>query len=209
MEQQQEQFNPWLHIWVHPRNTIQKIIERNPNYRLTALSFIYGFPWLLSVAQSFSLGRFYSAWAILLVALVLAIPVGYILISISAFFFMWLGKLIRGAGGFLTIRSAIAWANVPNAVSIVIWLILAGFFKEAAFNSDFAKETSYAGYLMGAFLIQVIFAVWAFILLLHTLGQVQNFSAWMALLNTILVGIVYLALIFGGKWLLGQGKMNV
>jgi hypothetical protein len=209
MEQQTEHFNPWLNIWTRPRETIQQIMEKNPNHRLAVLFFIYGFPWLLSIAQSFSLGRFYSAWMIGVIALILSIPAGYALISISSFFFLWIGKLIRGRGNFHTIRSAIAWANVPHIVSVLFWIMLIILFSDTSFHSDFAKSSGYAGFIMSAYFIQFIFTVWAFILFLHTLGQVQGFSAWMSLLNAILVGIVYVIIIFAGSWLLRLGNTNI
>ncbi len=208
MNQETHHHNPWYSIWTHPRMTIQRIIEQNPNHRLATLSFIYGFPWLLSLAQSLSLGEYYANWLIVFAALVLAIPIGYILLSISAFFFLWIGKIIRGEGTFRSVRSALAWANVPNVVSIVILLLLVTFFREGIFDSNFATRTGNGGWLLGVFFIRMIFVVWAFVLLLHTLGQVQKFSAWMALLNTILVGIVYAIILFVGSWLLKQGNIG-
>lgn len=89
------QHNPWFSIWVKPRQTIQEIIETNPRFRFVTLSFIYGLPWMLQMAQTLSLGSSWSFAYILIIALVLAIPVGAIAMSLSSLLLLWTGKLLK------------------------------------------------------------------------------------------------------------------
>lgn len=187
---------PWISILTHPRQTIQRIISYNPNYLLLMLSFIYGFPWILNLAQTASLGRTYPQMQIMIAAILLAIPIGYIAFSFFSFLYLWIGKLLQGKGTFLTIRSAVAWSNVPNAISIVIWIIFMMLFRNSLFNDATANVPSFSNYAMVAFIIQLICSIWAFWILLHTLSYVQKFSLWKALLNIVLVFLVCFILTF-------------
>lgn len=186
-----------LNILTHPRQTIKKIISYNPNYFLLILSFIYGFPWILNLAQTATLGRMYPQIQIVIAALLLAIPIGYIAFSFFSLLYLWIGKLIQGKGSFLTIRSAVAWSNVPNAISILIWIVFMVLFRDSLFNDGIANVRGFSNYAMIAFIIQVICSIWAFWILLSTLSQVQKFSLWKALLNIVLVFLVCFILTFG------------
>lgn len=189
-------YRPWIRILTHPRQTIQKIISYNPNYLLLMFSFIYGFPWILNLAQTASLGRTYPQMQIIIAGLLLAIPIGYIAFSFFSFLYLWLGKLIQGKGTFLTIRSAVAWSNIPNAISIAIWIVFMILFRNSLFNDATANAPGFSNYAMVAFIIQLICSIWAFWILLHTLSYVQKFSLWKALLNIVLVFLACFILTF-------------
>jgi len=194
--------NPWLSIWVQPRETIREIIETNPKYRLFVLCALYGFPMAMSFAQSFSLGSQFPAWSLIIAGLVICTFLGYIGISISTWLLHITGKWIKGSGTFQTIRTAVAWSNVPNAVTAITWFILLGVFGGRIFYRDFS-ELTFVGYEAGVvfliFLVQSIVSIWGFIILLKTLGEVQGFSAWKALLNVAIPFVIVVAL----AWVLG------
>ena len=109
--------NPWLKIWTSPKITIQEIVSYNPKYRLGVLCFIYGLIWCLSMAQSLMLGHYYSIGFIYILSALLAVPIGFILLSISAGFFWIAGKLFKGKGDFNSIRAAVAWAITTSATT--------------------------------------------------------------------------------------------
>ena len=197
--------NPWTQIWVKPRETIRAIIETNPGYKYPLLCFIYGFPMAMQLAQNASLGSRFPVAGIFIVGLFLAIVLGAIMINISAALFTWTGKWIGGVGTYQQVRAAVAWSNVPNVVNIGIWLIYIAAFGKKIFIGDFL-ETQFAGgqltliVFMG--IIQLVVGIWAFIIMLKTLGEVQGFSAWKALLNILIpmfiifIGVSILAWLF-------------
>jgi hypothetical protein len=197
--------NPWTGMWVAPRETIRAIIQFNPGYFYPFLCLIYGLPMLLQVAQNFSLGDRYPLAGIVIVSLLLAGIIGALMINISTALFYWTGKWIGGTGSYQTIRSAVAWANVPNLVNIFIWIVNIGVFGGRIFQHNFVETPFVGGELGVIFLtsvVQIIVAIWAFIIILKALGEVQGFSAWKALLNVIIpflvifVGVSILAWLF-------------
>ncbi len=206
--------NPWTGMWVRPRETIRAIIQFNPSYMYPLLCFIYGFPMVLQLAQNFSMGDRFHVAGIIIAALILAIVVGAVMINIASALFLWTGKWIGGTGTFQQIRAAVAWSNMPSVVNIVLWLINIAAFGVRIFRVDFV-ETTFVGHEMALIfltsLVQVIVAVWAFVITLKALGEVQGFSAWKALLNiliplfVIFIGVSILAWLFS----MGAGTPQV
>ena len=181
--------NPWVRIWVEPRRTIAAIVKYNPGYLFPLLAAIYGLPMLFHFAQNLSLGQNYSLTAIIIVCLILCALAGTIGITIVTALLTWTGKWIGGKGSFKNIRAAVAWSNVPIVINIAMWFVLIGFFGNQVFLANF-PEMAFMGKELGivslVYLIESIMSIWSFIIMLHTLGEVQGFSAWRALLNVII-----------------------
>ena len=141
------------------------------------------------MAQNFSLGEVLSFLPILLGALILSLFIGMLVITVISGLLSWTGGWIGGKASFLQVRAAVAWANVPNTVNILMWLLMVATFGNQVFTHSFA-ETPFIGYqlivVFFAFLVQVMVAVWGFIIGLKALGEVQGFSAWKALLNVLI-----------------------
>ena len=194
--------NPWLNIWVRPRDTIRNIVATNLKYGFLALCAFNGFPMALSFAQSISLGLTLPTWALVIGALLVCGFLGFISISISSALLLWTGRWLGGTGNYSTIRAAVAWSNVPNFVTSLTWLALLAIFGGLVLNQGFS-ETTFVGYQAGAvfliFLIQSIVSIWGFIILLKALGEVQGFSVWRALLNVIIPFVIVVVVV----WLVG------
>lgn len=195
--------NPWLSIWVKPRQTMRALIDYDVNYRLIVLCAIFGFQYMLQVAQFLSLGRDLNLFVILLIALILCIPVGYILFNITSAFTFWVGKLIKGKASFKQVRAASCWTSVPTIGTILIWvalmfahggnLFIAGYEQQAMTNGAI-------GLNIGASILNIALGIWMLVIYLHALGEVQKFSAWMALLNLFLSGLALFIVLFVIGW---------
>ncbi len=196
--------NPWIKMWVEPRKTMRSIINFDPTHRFYLLSAVYGFPMLLHLAQTFSLGQMYSAAGIVIGSLILAVLVGMLGIYISSGLLFWTGKWIGGKASFTHVRSAVAWSNVTNVVNSVMWLILVGLFGTSAFLDTFT-QTAFVGrqltFVALIFTVQTVLAVWSFIILLKGLGEVQGFSAWKALLNVAMPFFMVTATVWILLWI--------
>lgn len=195
-------FNPWLSIWVKPRKTIQTLINYDVNYRFIFLCMIFGFQYMLQIAQFLSLGRNIHLLIILLIALIFSIPIGYIMFNISSAFTFWVGKLIKGKGTFKQIRAASYWTSVPNIITILIWVILMMVHREHLFIAGYEKDVVGTAVNVNAIasVMQIILGAWMLVIFLHALGEVQKFSAWMALLNLFLSGLAIFVVTFVLGW---------
>ena len=109
-------FNPWIKMWLKPKESIRKIINYNPNHRLLVLSYLYGFVSLISLSQSMAVGSAINVILMLIICLIVAPIWGYLVFSFSSLFIFYTGKWIHGSANYKQIRAAIAWSNVPMAL---------------------------------------------------------------------------------------------
>ena len=183
-----QNFNPWLEIWTRPRATIRRIVNERPNRCLWALAGIYGFGSLINNAQSFGLGQSLDLWAICLIVVLLSFVWGYIFFSIWSGVVYWIGRLFKGKGTFQSVRAAYAWACVPLAVNIPLWILLIGVFGQDLFKLSFGSE-EYSGalfvVLFSALIVRLAMAVWSLVIYFNALAEVQSYSVLKAILNVV------------------------
>ncbi|MBS0604287.1 MAG: YIP1 family protein [Verrucomicrobia bacterium] len=204
--------NPWLRIWTEPKKTIRSIVNTDSKYGFLILSAIYGLPLAFNLAQSIALASVIPVWAVLIGSLVVCTFLGMIGISISAWLLQFTGRWIGGKGNFQSVRAAVAWSNVPNFVTVLMWIVLLGVFGAQVFNKDFS-ETQFIGYQAGilflVMLIESIVSIWGFIILLNGLAEVHGFSVWRALLNVLIPFVLIVAIIWLAGWAIwGTGAVN-
>ena len=195
--------NPWGRIWISPRRTIRRIVDIAPGRGFLWLSLIYGFPVLLQIAQSLSLALYFSWPVILITALIFALFIGMLGITITAGLLTWVGRWIGGQGSFIQLRAAVAWSNLPTIVTGITWIVWVFLFKGSLFYEGFL-HTGFMGMektlLMSLAILQFAASVWSFVLLLITLSEVQVFSVWKALLNIILPFVLIVIAIWALMW---------
>ncbi len=186
---------PWLRMWTAPRQTIRSIVQKNPKQGFIWLSVVYGFPALLHLAQSRSLGDVISLAAIFIGALLFSPLIGMLGITVSSALFYWTGKWLGGKAPFLHVRAAVSWSNIPNVATSAIWLLLMALFGRGLFVNAFimAPMPGFLGFVACALcLLQLGLWIWSFVLFLKAFGEVQGFSAWKALVNVIMLIVLVL-----------------
>ena len=187
--------NPWFSMWLHPRRTIRWIVETNPDRLVLLLPALGGIVEALINASSDSKGENMSLQAILLTSLIGGPLMGVIGLWLGGALLRWTGGWIGGQADSRRIRATLAWANVPLVWSLLLWipaLLLFGAELFAAATPILDASTMLSGlYMVFSFGIGIV-SIWAFVVFLHALGEVQGFSAWKALGNSILAGLVVL-----------------
>jgi hypothetical protein len=197
---------PWIAIWMSPRETIKKIVDRDPHNQVILLGALAGSLSFLNFFLSAALGFLPTAPPKLLIPylpiLTLLSPfigaiLGVLSLYASALMMDWSGRALGGVGNAVTVRAALAWSMVPEVCfSIAMLLILLGSGVWQALypvlpdpnagvpvNSAAAQFTPSRG-------VELIISVWSFVLMLHCVGQVHRFSAWKSLLAFLLPGAV-------------------
>ena len=193
------EFNPWLKIFVKPRQTIRAIVDFNPNFRLFVLSAIYGFCSLLGVAQNFGLGDRKETLVAMLPLLLLAPVWGYLVFSFSSWFVFIMGKLLKGQGTYRQVRAAYAWSNVPLIVNVLLWVLLIVIFRSSLFSETAMQGLLTQGgslILIGVVFAQLIFSLWGLVIYVISLSEVQHFSILRTLVNLFLSLLLFFLLAF-------------
>lgn len=191
--------NPWWKMWVQPRKTIRAVVDDNNRYGFIGLCFLYGLAQGSHFAQAFSFSAYLSLWMIVSLIILLAIPVGAISFSLGSLILYWTGKLVRGQGTYHDIRAAVSWSNVTAIFSVIFVGLMVLSFGEAFFYRNFAESVfqDWRSLLLISFLVaELTLAVWKLVIFILALSEVQRVSVWMAILNLLLVGIVYFIVFF-------------
>lgn len=192
--------SPWFSMWIRPRKTIRKIINTDPFQHITLLAAIAGIGITLSRASQNSLGDGDSLAQIL----ILAIPVGMIGGILSLYMrgalLEWTGGWIGGRAQSHEIRAALAWSGIIDIWLMLLWIPDLLIFGKELFTTQTPQidaSTPLTVLFWLSFTIQTIGVIWAVVVSLKCLGEVQRFSTWKALGNSALPVLVVLLPILG------------
>lgn len=192
-------FNPWFSIWTKPRATIRKIVETDPSYRVFILVGIAGIANALDRASARSLGDHLDWPYVVLMAAVMGPIIGIIGLYIAGALIRWTGQWLGGKAPLEHIYAAIAWSSVPIVFGLALWIPELIIFREELFTEEtprIAENLTLAYLLLGFIAIELVIAIWALVIFLKALGEVQHFSAWKALANVVLAFLAIFIPIF-------------
>ncbi len=185
---------PWFSIWTKPRDTIRSVLNTTSEQTILLLAGLGGIFDAFSRAVNRSAGDSLSDPMLIFVILFLGFIGGIIMLYLGSFLVGWTGRWIGGKATFSQLRVVYAWASVPfiwllPLVALQVLIFGSELFLSLTPRIDASMSLTFA--LLATALIEVAVSIWAFILLLKMLGEVQGFSAWKALLNIVLGGLVF------------------
>ena len=194
MESIEEQIlNPWVSMWTKPRATIQQIVDTNPQRLVLLLAAAAGFGQALDRASINSIGDRLD-WPIIFIVAAVGGPIaGVIGLYIGGALIHWTGTWIGGKTSAENIRAAIAWSSVPMLWALLLWIPELALFGQELFTAEtpvIDADTTLNSAFLAFGAVEVTIGMWTLIVYLKCLGQVQGFSAWKALGNSILAGLV-------------------
>ncbi len=199
MENGNHQPNPLFSMWIRPRATIQYIIESNPEHLVLVLTALWGFSSVLSQASSGSWGDTMDLPQILVISAVVGPICGILGLYLAAEAIRLSGNRLGGKASSEHIRAATIWSQIPVIWGLLLWIPLLAIFDETIFVSDTSEarvrlESNPILIIVffGIGLIKIATEIWAFVIFFKSLGQVQHFSAWKAVGNTLLASLILL-----------------
>ncbi|HEY2524201.1 MAG TPA: Yip1 family protein [Candidatus Binataceae bacterium] len=202
---------PWIAIWMSPRETIKKIVSRDPTSQVILLGALAGGLSLTNFFLAMALSPAASAITphsqlnaylpiLTLTSPFLGAAIGVLTLYMNAFLLDWSGRALDGVGNAVTVRAAVAWSSVPViCLSAVTLLILLGAGTWNALGLSMPDPNAAAEAIAAAKNpfsvtrgIEAIISAWSFILMLNGVAAVHRFSIWRALgaavLPTIILG---------------------
>jgi hypothetical protein len=184
--------NPWMTIWTEPRETISRIVNVNPNRSIWLLAAIYGFSSLLNSFQTAAIGQQIGSIQIYFLVILLSPIWGYISFSVWSFFVSFTGKLFKGSGTYKEVRSAYAWSCVPLTINAALWVVLGLMFGRELFMSvpeSHPLTQVQVSVLFFALVVRLITALWAVVIYVNTLSEVQKYSVLKAIGNIVIAAL--------------------
>ncbi len=201
---------PWLTIWYRTRQTIRSILD-DPFPSRIAWFFIPLFGISLTLDQiSFSeYGDWYTLPYLLLISIPIGVVAGFGVWSLYSWIFWGAGRLLGGEAEWKEMHRALAWAVLPYVVKLFLWYTQALAFGEETFTLYTPTIDNSVPLLLLYFLfffLDVLLTIWFYGILIKTVAEVHDFSAWkgaavvflsLAILWLVLkyiVGFVYMPL---------------
>ncbi len=177
---QSQSLNPWFTMLTKPRQTIQQIVDEDPNRYVLLLGLLGG-----GAGGVTQLPEIPNPQTIQLYTLLLLPLMGVISIFIYAFVLRITGKWLGGQASPYELRAVVAWSYVLFIWSVLLLIPQIALFGSRVLLDGFPKEDQ--SFWVGVFYaIDYLLLIWYGIIVLRALSQVQQFSVWRAILNTLL-----------------------
>ncbi len=199
MEHTPPNLDPFLSIWTQPRKTIQHIVDSKPEHHVLLLASLYGFALILDIPLTDPDIEAFSVQLLFLLAVVIGPLIGIIGVYFSGWLLSFTGRWLKGTAPVAHIRAAVAWSSVPTISILLLVIPLLLILGEQAYAASALNNPAnpfLALLPLGYFLLKIILAIWSAVIFCKALGQVQGFSAWKALGNSVLAtAVVFIPLI--------------
>ncbi len=189
--------DPLFAIWTQPRATIHRVVDR-PALQVMLIAVLVGIYNAINSAHSGKLGDLADP----LLVLVLAIGIGATVLGIPLFYLTaWViertGRFLGGTASGKELRAAVAWANVPTLMGLVLFALQLPFYREELFlattpriDADLWLQLGEVGFV----LLRLALGLWGAVIIVLALAEMQGFSVWRSIGNLVLSILVLLAL---------------
>lgn len=182
--------NPWLSIWLSPRQTIRHEVDAEAEHRsdwrpVVALAMVVQGIASLQTAE----GAISVSMSVMPVILGMLQVLGGVLIG--PFLLAFVGGWLGGDADPSDIRPAVAWSYVPYVVGAVVWAPLMFLYPTPP---DGTEATVPLGLAALAFLALMASGLWSFVTQVITLAEVQRFSVLRALASLLILAVPLLIL---------------
>jgi hypothetical protein len=170
-------FSPWLTIWLHPRRTIQQIVDRDALYGIYLLVPLSGIAsgvgnWLNAVLTDT------DTWQEnLLLAIGYGLVLGTIGALVSCIVLQWVAVRLGNSIPYSHLAAATFWGRVPDIACLLLFVVvfIAATLAAMLMPSVLPAFTSVDWLLL---LVWSVSQIWSMVLALGALSQVMRCSVW-------------------------------
>jgi hypothetical protein len=209
-----EPLSPWVHIWTRPRAVMRQILDGDPRRMVHRLAILGGVA--AALGANVNLPGMQVPLPIVIVCKVVFGVVGALIgLYLFSALVLMTGRWLGGRGTFVTVRSALAWSNVPVIWAALLWLPLLVYLGWDAFNIN--RDALLADPIGLMLLVPIglataVVVVWRCVILCKIVGEAHGFSAWHSLgafciailIVAIPVGILAMTFLLLGLAVLGS-----
>lgn len=187
----------WWSIWTQPRRTVQRIVESDARKGVIALAGLAGFHEALNRASMRSTADQVDMPVVLLVVAIAGPLVGIVSLYVGGALLHGTGKWLGGKASIENVRAALAWSAVPFILALLLWVPQSLLFGAELFRTETPRMDASPTLALAFGFLGITIWIWYAVVFLKCLGQVQGFSAWKAMANAFLGGVIALVAIVG------------
>lgn len=176
--------NPFLSVWLHPKQTARYVIEHKTIvYALTLVILGYIASGFSGFTDSELYPDFSYVW-IFLISIILVPIVGMIFAFITIGIVFLVGKPLNGTGSFWDVFKAFSLSSIPAIFTgpfYILWLIV--------------DEISAIAVTVS--IIMVVTTIWSVVILVAAIAEAHQFSIIRSIITLIIPAILLFVFLFG------------
>ena len=192
-------------MWTSPRETIQSIVDADPERSVLLLASLVG------ISQALDKASIKNSADTLPLPMIFTIAIGGIVSGVIGLYIF--GFLLKHASSWLggktngeKVRAAIAWSNVPIVWALLLWVPQLAIFGKELFSATTPRMEAHPFLVLGFATVEITISIWALVLLCKTTGQVSGFSAWRGLGACLIAVTLIIVPIFALAFAVGAFK---
>ena len=190
---------PFFTIWTEPRATIRRIVDTDPTRNVIALAATgpaisaLASQWSKALNNNANLSVLWPLWVV--ASVVFQAALGVLFLFIFSAIFKWSGSLLGGVASRVEVRAALAWSQVPGiaAATVLMLAVLMGIPIPVPTAPGAFPAIDPAFYKV--MVVELVLAVWGFVISLKCIGEVHRFSAWRALVAVLIPPLIILVVL--------------
>ncbi|KOP80511.1 hypothetical protein AMS59_03765 [Lysinibacillus sp. FJAT-14745] len=185
--------NPFLSIWLHPKQTTRYMIEeKSIGFAILLMSIGYIGVTLSDLIDKISLIQ-WSPWLIALICVIVS-PISGIIGTAFVALIAWLfGKLFKGTGTYSHLFKGLSLTAIPFIVLIPFYLIWLFTSPESLMDPDFAGPYPWIFWL--AILVTLVIGIWSIVITIGVVAEAHQIANWMAFFTILIPSIIFFILI--------------
>ena len=184
--------NPFLSVWLHPKQTARYVIEHKTIvYALMLVVIGYIASGFSGFMNSELYPDFSYVW-IFLISIILGPILGIIMMFIASGIVFLIGKLLKGTGSFWDVFKASSLSSIPAIFTgpfYILWMFVS---PESFFFKD---EVSTVAVIVS--IIMIVTAIWSIVILVAAVAEAHQFSIIRSIISLIIPAILLFIFIFG------------
>jgi hypothetical protein len=196
--------NPFIDIWLNPRETILKVIEEKRFLMAMVFCAMFGIVYnLYAAAQNAHIMKSgIPIWQIVWTNIVFGIPFGLAYLFIMSFGITWLCRLFGGKGSYKNGTIALGWSFIPYGISLIIIPLMLMF--PGGFKYEEAGVIHTGGILIFLAFVMLILVAWVLVISVNAVSVAYSLSNGKSFIVLFLWGLIAFLLIIGVSMLVFQ-----
>lgn len=191
--QARTKLNPFLSVWLHPKQTTRYMIEeKSIGFAILIMAIGYiGVTLSDLIDKEALLG--WSPWFIVLLCVILSPIIGIIGTAFSALITWLFGKLFKGTGTYSDLFKGLSLTAVPFLALFPFYLIWLFTSAESLMDPNFSG--SFPWIIWPAILLTIVVWIWSIVITIGVVAEAHQISNWMAFFTLLLPTIMFFILI--------------
>lgn len=182
-----ENINPWVNIWVHPRKTLRAILNSDPKKIIIWIALLSGIlsglAYILSLWAEFPQKPLFHGIVFIFAVLVVAALMNVVFLYFGGWLYKLTGSWLNGKGSFTDLKCAIGWSNYP-------------FMTFSILNILYFLSLSLPWLQVILSLCMLVVMAWGFVIYISLINEAHQFTSWWKGILTFAIAVILLSVAF-------------